>query len=61
MSDEARFAAIEARLATIETRLDATATREDIQKLKVWVLTGGGIVGVVTAAITWTIRAFSLP
>ena len=52
---------VEERLTKIETRLDMMATREDIQKLKVWVLTGGGLVGVVTAAITWTIRMFSTP
>ena len=49
----------EERLASIETTLTHTATKEDIQKLKVWVLTGGGIAGGAGGLITWLVRVFA--
>ena len=49
---------VEERLATIEAELRHVATKQDIERLKVWVLSGSGtmIVGVVIAAVTWLIR-----
>lgn len=52
----------EERLASIETSLvhvqRIMATKEDIQKLKVWVLTGGGLAGGAGGLITWLVRVF---
>ena len=51
----------EERLATIEAELRHVATKQDIERLKVWVLSSSGtlIVGVVIAAVTWLIRLLS--
>ena len=50
----------EERLASIETSLvhvqKIMATKEDIQKLKIWVLTGGGLAGSVGGLIVWLVR-----
>lgn len=51
----------EERLASIESTLAHMATKEDIQKLKVWVLTGGGIAGGAGGLITWLVRVFAQP
>lgn len=44
---------IDRRLAALETRVEYLATKEDIQKIKVWVLSGaiGGIVAAVSLSI----------
>jgi len=48
----------EERLASIEATLVHLATKEDIQKLRVWVLTGGGLAGGAGGLITWLVRVF---
>ena len=50
------------RLARIEEQMKNTATKEDIQKIKVWVLSGilGGMVSVALLAIA-TIKFFLSP
>lgn len=45
---DARLAAVEDRLARVETRLDSLATKEDIQKMKVWILSS-----ILGAAAAW--------
>jgi len=51
------------RLARLEARMDFLATKEEIQKIKVWVLSGvlGGIVGgmgVAAALAVVVVRVF---
>ena len=61
MAVEERLARIDERLARIETELTHMATKEDVQKLKVWVLTGGGIAGGAGGMITWLVRVWGTP
>ncbi len=41
---------LERRLAALETRIEYLATKEDIQKIKVWVLSG--LLGGIAAAVS---------
>lgn len=57
---EARLSAVERQLDRLDERTRTMATKEDIQKLKVWVLTGGGLAGGAMALITWVLRVFAV-
>ena len=46
------------RLAKLEGRMDYLATKEDIQKIKVWVLSG--VLGGMVAAATITVAVVKL-
>lgn len=53
LATKADIAEINGRLQSLATRLESFATKEDIQKVKVWVLSGvlGGMVLAATLAI----------
>ena len=55
---EARLAAVEAQVAALNVRAEYLATKEDIQKLKVWVLSGVifSAIAVISAIATFIIR-----
>lgn len=48
---DARLRAVEDRLARLETRMEYMATKEDIQKLKIWVLSGALGTGIPIALL----------
>ena len=48
----------EIRLARLETRIEYLATKEDIQKIKVWVLTG--VIGAAVAGATLAVGILKL-
>ena len=56
---ESRLRAVEGDIREIKADMKHLATKEDLQKLKVWWLTGAGIAGGLGGLLTWMVRVFS--